>query len=99
MTIIEMLDALEGEIVQLRAECARLVSALQDAQQRLRTIREAVRPTPERRKPGKKSPRDRSVLKKDHSQPALSITETGGTTRTRDNRHTGKRQALGKGLT
>ena len=70
---------------------------LQDAEQRLRTIREAVRQSPSAAMRVNKSPRDRSVLQTDRPQPVLSITETGGPTK--DDRPMRKRQALAKGLT
>ncbi len=38
MTVMEMLDALEAELVRLRAERAKLAAALETAQEQLRSL-------------------------------------------------------------
>jgi len=89
MTTLEMLEALASGITRLRAERAELVSALQEAEQRLSAISKAARPKTGRRQPVKtrrreNPPAEPASLKKDRTE--------------REERHAGKRQALGKGL-
>jgi hypothetical protein len=92
MTILEMLDALEHEIAGLRAERARLISALEDAERRLQTIREALGPPVE---PAGAKPQRRKGTPSRRPSPAAAA---DGTTPERSGNHLGKRIALGRGM-
>ncbi|HWR50838.1 MAG TPA: hypothetical protein VN428_07005 [Bryobacteraceae bacterium] len=98
MTIFEMLDVLESEIAELRAERARLRSALGNAEGRLRTISEALPPTVERRNRSKRSRKEDHPRTEADSPAAPPCPETNTATVERSIPSLGKRVALGRGL-
>lgn len=99
MTVLEMLDVVESKIALLQTERIRLLSALEDAEKRLRTIGEALRPSSVE---GPKRPKRSRNAGGPHSPgkvPASSLaSETNTTTVERGCRPVGKRVALGRGL-
>ena len=110
MTIFEMLEKLETEIVFLRTRCQDLASALEYAQSNgtVQQLAAAPKPTPAVRKKKKKPPK-RSAKRSQSKAPApanaasqqqLELPVTGATRENEEQagRSVGKRQALGKSL-
>jgi hypothetical protein len=100
MTVLEMLDALEGQIAALRGERARLASALESAEERLKTVDQpAPRAAKKRRKPKKSAKAAKSRTKPSkQKQPEIAAAGAEPAVEPPKSAPPKRRQALGRGL-
>ncbi len=100
MTIVDMLDVLENEIVRLRADRTRLASALEEAERRLSVTKEESRPKAKSRKRSKRSRKNTGpkIKGKPLTPSPIASPPEPTTAQTTVAAPNGKRIALGRGL-